>query len=146
MRVRENENPSQTDQMVIDHGNGNTIMIMRSVCNKICKNLYSPKIHQVKMKYVQMVSQNSGPCSAEMQEESGRETPQSAQKLQATHDQSSEHRSSGPKLVRRRSGHCSTMMSMPSWKQQPREKLTTTSDNEATIIISQVAEQFEYWR
>lgn len=40
-----------------------------------------------------------------MLEEPGREIPQSAQNLQVTHDQSSEHRSSGPKLVRRRSGH-----------------------------------------
>lgn len=56
------------------------------VCRKVCKNLRGLKIHQAKMKCVQMVqeSQCSGTMSGETQEEQGVESNHSALNLQVT--------------------------------------------------------------
>ncbi|KAK7915663.1 hypothetical protein WMY93_011424 [Mugilogobius chulae] len=80
----EDEHPIRTDTTASDHGNEQTDSSKKCVCGKTCKNQRGLKIHQARMKCleVEIPAQRTGVQPGETQEEPGLELPHRAQNLQ----------------------------------------------------------------
>ncbi|KAK7919075.1 hypothetical protein WMY93_010359 [Mugilogobius chulae] len=83
-RGGEDEHPIRTDTTASDHGNEQTDSSKKCVCGKTCKNQRGLKIHQARMKCleVEIPAQRTGVQPGETQEEPGLELPHRAQSLQ----------------------------------------------------------------
>lgn len=81
----ENENPNRSDTRLSTHANGITITNVRCICDKVCKNPRSLKIHQARMKCMEQERevQRTRFDPGETQEEPGQESPHRARSLHA---------------------------------------------------------------
>lgn len=120
------QNPIRTDIRTSTLGNEIMTTNTEYVCGKVCENPRGLKIHQAKMKCVQIVqaSQHTGTTPGETQEEQGQESPHRAQSLQMTH----------APLTRRASEH-----QRVRWPQAHKEMEWSQFDEDTDAILEAAA-------